>query len=92
MFHNSIHQATTPSSKPKACTSLFDLSEEESMSSDRSLSSYELDIRDKKLENSNNIFNNVNNEHEPGSDGKNSIKFNLTVYQKYTIKILVNYI
>lgn len=70
---------------------MFDLSEKESMSSDGSLSSYE-NIRDKKLENSKNIFNNVNNEPESSSDGKNSIKYNLTVYQKYIKQIIVNLI
>jgi hypothetical protein len=78
-FHNATHQATTPSLvyKPIACSSLYDSLEEESMSSDRSLSSYELD---EKLENSKNIFNNVNNEHDNGSGGKNSINYKLTVY------------
>jgi len=84
-FHNSIHQAITPSlaHKLKACSSSFGLPEEESMSSDGSLSSYELDIRGEKLENSKNSFNNVSNEHKSGSDGKNSIKYNLTVYRVY---------
>jgi len=83
-FHNATHQGTTPSlaHKPKVCSSLFDLPKEESMSSDGFLSSYELDIRNEKLENSKNIFNNVSNE-QPGSDGKNSIKYTLTVYRVY---------
>jgi hypothetical protein len=45
---HATHQATTPSLayKPIACSSLYDSLKEESMSSDGSLSSYELNIRD----------------------------------------------
>jgi len=82
-FHIATDQASTPSSvhnKPKTWSSLY-ISSEESMSSDRSIiSSDELDITDENLENSKNHLQNVNNGHEYGSHGKNSINYNLTVY------------
>ncbi|XP_060861763.1 uncharacterized protein LOC132938763 [Metopolophium dirhodum] len=71
-FHNSIHQTTTPSlahNKQIEWSTLF-YSSEESMSSDGSLSSDELD-KNENQENSKNLLNNANDEHKSDSDAVN---------------------
>lgn len=75
------HQSTPSLAHKKpaiAWPSLF----EESMSSDGSYSA-DTDRRDENLDNSKHLLNYVNNEQKSGSDGKNSINYNLTVYNVY---------